>query len=133
MNAMKEETPVSQLSIWQLLDEEMPPIVEPPRVAGDTIETRFEKFHALNPHVFNALRELALSLKRGGQPQYSIAALFEVLRFRGALRTQGDGFKLNNSYRALYARKIMKDVPELAGFFETRRRHSEQESSWLMM
>ena len=117
----------TQMSIWQLLGDDMPPIVEPPHVVGDTIETRFEKFHALNPHVFNALRDLALSLKRGGQRQYSIAALFEVLRFRGALRTQGDGFKLNNSYRALYARKLMKDVPDLQGFFETRRRHNEPE------
>lgn len=116
-----------QLSIWQLLGEEMPPIVEPPHVAGDTIETRFAKFHALNPHVFNALRDLALSLKQGGRQQYSIAGLFEILRFRGALRTQGDGFKLNNSYRALYARKLMREVPGLAGFFETRRRNGEHE------
>lgn len=122
-----EASNIFQLSIWEFLSEEMPPIVEPLHAPGDTIETRFAKFHALNPHVFNALRDLALSLKRGGQRQYGIAALFEVLRFRGALRTQGDGFKLNNSYRALYARKLMQDVPELQGFFETRRRHNEPE------
>lgn len=117
-------TDTTQMSIWQLLGGEMPPIVEPPHVAGDTMESRFERFHAMNPHVFAALKELALSLRHSGRQQYGIAALFEVLRFRGALRTQGDGFKLNNNYRALYARKLMREVPELAGFFETRHRPS---------
>jgi hypothetical protein len=28
--------------------------------------------------------------------------------------------KLNNSYRAHLARKVMGDVPQLAGFFSTR-------------
>ncbi len=35
-------------------------------------------------------------------------------------------FRLNNDYRALYARQLMDNEPELDGFFETRTLRSEQ-------
>jgi hypothetical protein len=37
------------------------------------------------------------------------------------LSTRGDEFKLNNDYRAPYARLIMRREPDLDGLFETRR------------
>ncbi|HEY5316508.1 MAG TPA: hypothetical protein VIJ20_00910 [Solirubrobacteraceae bacterium] len=46
--------------------------------------------------------------------------LFEVLRFETGLKTEGDPFKLNNDYRAPYARMMMEREPDLAGLFETR-------------
>jgi len=55
--------------------------------------------------------------------------LFGVVRYDHALRTDVDPaepFKLNNNYRAFYARKIMAEVPELAGFFEVRASAADQ-------
>jgi hypothetical protein len=68
---------------------------------------------------------MALEMRRRGHRQYGIKALFEVLRFNHAMRTEGDIFKLNNNYTALYARLLMDNEPELDDFFETRRRTSE--------
>ncbi len=87
---------------------------------GRTIHDAFVAFHASNPQVYQALRRLALAMRRRGVKQFGIAALFEVLRYEAALRTAGDEFKLNNSYRSFYARLLMEREGELAGFFETR-------------
>ena len=93
-------------------------------VVGQTIRERFESFHKLNPHVFTALRHLALEAINAGRKQYGIAGLFEIMRWNYMIETHGDEFKLNNDYRALYARKLMVDVPELSGFFKIRTRPS---------
>lgn len=98
------------------------PLVDPDYDEGMTIEERFQTFHQANPHVYYALRDLAIGLKDRGWNHYGIKALFEVLRFKHAMRTNGDAYKLNNNYTALYARLLMEREPYLRGFFETRKR-----------
>jgi len=81
---------------------------------------KFELFHAENPHVADELEKLALRLMGRGTEVYSIAGLFEVLRFRRALRTTtgvNDNFKLCNNHKPFYARYLMKQNPQLDGFF----------------
>jgi hypothetical protein len=103
---------------------EFAPIVQP-EDSGETIRERFEAFHAANPHVFRLLRELALEYKRAGRKHGGMKMFYEVLRFRSGIYTQGDPYKLNNDFTALYARKLMTEEPELAGFFEIRERRAE--------
>ena len=82
---------------------------------------KFEEYHEANPDVYLALVDLAHELKRKGRKHYSINGLFEVLRWQRAINANDPwGWKINNSYRAFYARKIMRDYPELKGFFELR-------------
>lgn len=81
----------------------------------------FRDFHAANPNVYSELVTLARKLRARGHQRYSIAGLFEVLRFRHALKTVGDDRKLNNSYKPYFARLIMENEPDLRGFFETRK------------
>lgn len=110
-----------QLAIF----EPLPPTVEPTVRKGATLQERFLAFHEANPHVYRALRQIALNLKRAGHERYSIKGLFEVLRFDYSLRTgSDDGFKLNNNLSALYARKLMREEPELRHFFEVRKRRT---------
>jgi hypothetical protein len=84
-----------------------------------SIDEAFAAFHAENPHVYAELRMLALRARRRGATRIGIGMLFEVLRWRHTLRTDGDDFKLNNNFRSRYARMLMRE-PELAGCFETR-------------
>lgn len=93
-----------------------------------SISQRFELFHRENAHVYEALRELALRMKLRGMRRWSINGAFEVLRYEVAMHTSDptSEFKLDNSYRALYARELMEREPELDGFFETRCLRSEQ-------
>ena len=93
-------------------------------VSGSTIDEQFANFHKMNPHVYEVIKMLALRTKRAGRNQYGIAGLFEVLRWTHTIETHGDDFKLNNNYRALYARLLMKNEPELNGFFKLRKRQS---------
>lgn len=84
------------------------------------IYQQFLNFWNQNPQVYVRLKELALSLRRKGHERYSINGLFEVLRWEHAMRTTGDSFKLNNNYRAWYARALMQNELKLRDFFETR-------------
>lgn len=91
---------------------------------AQSIADAFAEFHQANPHVYELLRTRALRAKQAGfRP--GIGCLFELLRYQMGLKTRGDDLKLNNNFRAHYARALMAREPELAGFFELRRLRSE--------
>src|SRR4030095_3198875 len=85
-----------------------------------TSREAFEIYHAENPHIYAKLREFALEAKRAGRRHIGIGMLYERLRWYTLIEAKGDTFKVNNNYRAFYARMLMED-PELDGIFETRR------------
>ena len=70
---------------------------------------------------------------RVGFKSYSAAVIFEVIRHMKNMG--GDGvtcFKLNNNYRAFYARAFHKKFPQHEGFFRTRKQtSSDQDASRL--
>ncbi len=89
-----------------------PPIVE-----------RFDRFHQAHPEVYDELVRLARQAKTAGQKRLGIAMLYEVVRWNrtiAGLPEDGEPFKLNNDFRALYARLIMQCNRDLADVFETR-------------
>lgn len=104
------------------------PTVEPAPPADGrrlSIAERFAAFHEANPHVYAGIRKLAVQMKRAGHRKWSTKAAFEVMRWQWAIRTNDAGsFKLNNIYTSRYARLLMANEPELAGFFETREKAS---------
>lgn len=100
------------------LFEFVPPVVP----HGASIEQRFEAFHDANPWVYDELVRMAREAHRAGRERIGIAMLFEVLRWRWTLHTTDPSskFKLNNSYRSRYARRIMGVEHDLAEIFDTR-------------
>jgi len=100
-----------------------PPLdLDPPQPAkGDlTIEERFAQFHSANPHVYAALRELAIAEAERGARRISPKLLFEQLR-AGSLATaqSDDPYRLNNIYTSRYAR-LLANEPGLMGRIPTR-------------
>jgi len=95
----------------------------------ESIEQRFERFHRANPHVFRAIVQVARGARSRGLRRWSMNGVFEVLRWVRPVETSGDEWRLNNSYRALYARLVMDRCPDLDGFFEVRRRRAEDDPS----
>ena len=93
-----------------------PRLVDP----ADRLEAAALKFHEENPHILKEIAAVALRVKRLGRKHWSINAAFEVVRYNAEVSTSGRTYKLNNNHRAHYARWLMRDVPELAGFFSTR-------------
>jgi hypothetical protein len=96
----------------------IPPL---PSMAWDHIQDNFERFHSSNPHVYSEMVRLARKMKAAGKQRYSVDGIGHVLRWNMDLTTQSsDAYKLNNSLMSRYARLIMQQEPDLAGFFETR-------------
>lgn len=93
-----------------------PPLERP----GDPIEMAALQFHKENPHVLREMAAVCLKVKRAGYQRWSVKAAFEIVRYNSAITTTGKKYKLNNSHTASYARWLMRDIPELAGFFATR-------------
>lgn len=90
-------------------------------MAASRQEERFQAFHRAHPEVFAAFRRLALDLYHRGYHRWGAGAIFEILRYQSAISGKPDeAWKLNNNYRSRYARLLMAEHPELAGFFETR-------------
>jgi hypothetical protein len=88
---------------------------------GSELYRAFLTFYRANPTVYTELVALARQAKAAGHERYSIAALFELVRWHRTVEVRSsDGFKLNNNHRAFYAREIMEREPDLAGFFATR-------------
>lgn len=106
-----------------LFDTPIAPTVQPRRaIPGQSIEAQFLAFHEANPHVYNALRELALDMRRRGSPKIGMKMLFEVLRWQYFMTTEdaNSDFKINNNYAPYYARILMDNEPQLVGAFEVR-------------
>lgn len=94
--------------------------------ARRSIQERFEAFHATHPEIYTYLIALVYELRRRGYEQYGIAPLWERMRWHFKFEKDlGEGFKLPNDYRSRYARLIMKDHPELDGFFKIRKLRSK--------
>ena len=84
-------------------------------------ETKFDRFHADNPKVYETLVRLAREwVARFGGHKLGIATLYERARWEIALATTDADFKLNNDWRSYYARLIMTQEPDLAGLFDLR-------------
>lgn len=93
------------------------PPLEPP---GDPLEQAALEFHRQNPHILRELATVCLQVRRAGRRRWSVNAAFEVVRYTAELATDHRTYKLNNNHRAFYARWLMRDYPELRGFFTTR-------------
>lgn len=62
-------------------------------------------------------------LERGWR-HYGVKALFESIRYDASVGLLGDGpYLLNNNHASLLARRIMRQHPDLDGFFEVRALH----------
>jgi hydrogenase maturation factor len=92
------------------------------------IERAFIEFDTQNPEVYKQLVRLARQWRAAGKAKLGIKTLFEKLRWEWHVAglTESDGYKLNNNFTALYARKIMKNEADLDGLFEIRSLASER-------
>ncbi len=96
--------------------------------ARRSIRERFIDFHYHNPEVYQEIVKIARVMHFRGIHKMGIALIFERLRWLHFIDTRGsEGFKLSNDFRSEYARLIMQQEKDLAGFFEIRelRRNDE--------
>lgn len=98
------------------------PPVENELLDDDTIESKFQAFHAAHPEVYEHLRKLAIRMVRRGHHHLGIGMLWEVMRYRSLLGAGPDEspWRLNNSHRSRYVRLLMDQEPQLRDVFEVR-------------
>lgn len=68
---------------------------------------------------------LALDAHARGRRRLGIGFLAELARWNLTTDAHdGEGFKVNSDYRAIWVRRLIVECPELAGMFETRARRA---------
>lgn len=96
-------------------------IVQDPLQGKPSLVERFEQHHRDNPIVYETLLKLARTwISRRPGTKLGIAMLYENARWEIALATSDPEFKLNNNFKAFYARLLEIQEPELRGIFEFR-------------
>lgn len=85
-----------------------------------SIDERFRKFHEQNPQVLIRLVALAHEAMDRGKRRIGAKTLVEVARWHVWLETEGDEFRINNSFTSRYARLLVELHPEFEGLFEIR-------------
>lgn len=80
----------------------------------------YKKWDEKNPHFYPLFERFALQLADRGHRQIGVALIFERIRWESMIRTDGEPWKLNNNYRAIYARRFMRDHPRFDELFRLR-------------
>jgi hypothetical protein len=82
-----------------------------------------EKFHTFDRQNFELFREMlrvARGLKAEGRRIFGVDSIVTDMRWDGADTKHTDRFKINDSHRAFYARKLQMMDPSLCGLFAMR-------------
>jgi hypothetical protein len=87
---------------------------------AETLDERFERWLAVNPHILKAFIHFALELQQRGRKHIGAKFIIERMRWEYYLRSTEDDFKLNNSYTSRLARRAVQEKAELSGLFEFR-------------
>ena len=113
---------MTQLEMFRKAEGGKPPkAVRKHGLVRPSISERFETFLAGNPHVMPAMLKLARAKLERGARRIGAKQLWENLREYLKVTKEGN-YKLDNSYTALAARRLLELDPRLEGVIETRKR-----------
>lgn len=92
---------------------------------GDTIASRFERFHAAHPEVYAMFVKFARQAKAAGRERFSADAILHRVRWETLVNPQKDeSYRVNDHFSSRYARKLIQEDASFAGFFELRKLHA---------
>lgn len=101
-------------------------ITEPTYEPHLSLADRAALFFDANPHVIDALERLAQEWFAAGHAKVGTKALWERLRWEVGIHTTDTAPKLNNSYTAFAARRLLARRPEWESRIETRRAAADE-------
>lgn len=92
-----------------------------------TLQDQFLRYHLENPQVYQLFSQYAKKVRNRGFTRYSANAIFERIRWHYHMeKPTAEPFKMNNNYRAFYARMFMAKNPDMRGFFELREQPTQR-------
>lgn len=91
---------------------------------GHTKDTDFDREH---PGVYREFRAIAMQTRAAGFKHYSARTIIHVMRHHSGISMGPAGqFKIDNRVSPYLARRLAKDEPDLADFFEFRRSNEDE-------
>jgi hypothetical protein len=103
-----------------------------PERPSNPIEARFWDFHREHPSIYALFDRFTREALRR-RDRLGISLITERIRWETAVVSSGDEFKINNNFRAYYARLWMRNNPQFGRAFETRRLLAGRESEALRL
>ncbi len=91
-----------------------------PKTRYQEIQEACSAFHEANPEVWDLFVRFTLQRIQQGYEHYSVAAIFERVRWETDKGADSPALKLNNNFRAFYARRFAAWYPVQKDFFRTR-------------
>lgn len=86
---------------------------------GDRFKEEADRWIEANPDAWSYMTKQAL-ISAGNGRRFGIKALCEVVRWQ-MRNVKGDtGFKLNNNHSAAFARRLIREHPEVEPYISTR-------------
>jgi hypothetical protein len=104
----------------QQLELDLPALVHRPLDTRLSLAEQFQNFHADNPAVADLYESLAQQWFDAGNYRCGMKFLAEQARWITGLQMPGEGWAVNNSYTAFYARVLLGRRPEWADRILTR-------------
>lgn len=83
-------------------------------------DTKFPAYHLQNPHLYDLFKKYTMEAISSGRNNFSAEAIINRMRW-DSLVSGNDSFKINNTYKAFYARMFMNEFVQHKGFFRTRK------------
>lgn len=80
----------------------------------------FNRYDEANPRVWQLFKRFAFEAIEASRTRLSASLIAERIRWEVSVATFGEPFKINNNYRAFYARKFEEHFPQHAGKFAFR-------------
>ena len=95
-------------------------INEQPSLFDQKADSRFQEYHAQNPAVYEWFKKFTFEAINAGRTRLGAKMVAERLRWQSTV-SGNDGWKINNSHVAGYARLFARDFPEHQNLFSTRK------------
>lgn len=77
----------------------------------------FQQYDQKNKHVYELYKAIALELAHQGRRCIGSKQIFEIMRYDYQFLSNGDQYKVNNNYAAMYARKFVLEHPQFGNLF----------------
>jgi hypothetical protein len=92
------------------------------------INRKFCLYDVENPHIWKEFQNLSFQLIERGFNKLSAELIYNQIRWLKYMQHGNDGFKINNNFKAFYARKFMKEFPVYNGIFELRKSKFDEDN-----
>ena len=83
-------------------------------------DDKFPAYHLENLHIYDLFKKYTMEAIASGRSHFSAEAIINRMRW-DSLVSGNDSFKINNTYKAFYARMFMNEYRQYGGFFRTRK------------